>query len=170
MSNDDQRGDAIRNGDDADAEAGSTADLSPVGVDGANAPAAPTLGKPRQTPQESVARRLLAPAAFAAALIMVGSVIFSGVNGLLRNNGLQDRIGATQAEIDQLQLQAEQLAALVAWLDSDAYIERSARESLGMVRPGEEAFAIHAPQREALEFTRWPWWSNLLPDTTADVP
>ncbi len=102
--------------------------------------------------------------AFVGSLLLVGFVVFSGVEGLVQANGLDDRIAETRAEIVELRRDADQLAALIAWLDSDAYIERIAREDLGMVRPGEEAFAVHAPGRGQLEVNRSPWWANLLPE------
>ncbi len=102
--------------------------------------------------------------AFIGSLLLVGFVVFSGVEGLVQANSLDDRISRTRAEIVELRHDADQLAALIAWLDSDAYIERIAREDLGMVRPGEEAFAVHAPGRGQLEVNRSPWWANLLPE------
>ncbi len=106
---------------------------------------------------------LLRRFAFIGSLLLVGFVVFSGVEGLLQANSLDDRIIETRAEIEQLRRDADQLAALVSWLDSDGYIERIAREDLGMVRPGEEAFAVYTPGRSPLEVNRSPWWANLLP-------
>ncbi len=97
---------------------------------------------------------------------MVGFVVFSGVEGLMQANSLDNRIAEVRTEIVKLRRDADQLAALIAWLDSDAYIERIAREDLGMVRPGEEAFAVHAPRRGQIEVARSPWWANLLPHGT----
>ncbi len=112
---------------------------------------------------------LLRRIAFITSLLIVGFIVFSGVEGLVQANSLDERILETQAEIVELRQNSEQLAALVAWLGSDAYIERIAREDLGMVRPGEEAFAVHAPRRGDLEIHQSPWWANLLPDqATAD--
>ena len=111
-----------------------------------------------------VLRWLVRRVAFITSLLLVGFVVYSGVAGLLQANSLDSRIIDTRAEIVELQRDADQLAALVAWLDSDAYIERIAREDLGMVRPGEEAFGVHAPRRGQLEITRSPWWANLLPE------
>ena len=102
-------------------------------------------------------------------MLIVGFVVYSGVEGLLQADSLDERIMETRAEIEQLRSDTEQLAALVAWLDSDAYVERIAREDLGMVRPGEEAFAVHAPRRGDLEINRTSWWANLLPRRTADA-
>lgn len=103
--------------------------------------------------------------AFIGSLLLVGFVVYSGVEGLLQVNSLDEHIVETRAEIAELRHDADQLAALIAWLDSDAYIERIAREDLGMVRPGEEAFAVHAPGRGQLEVNRSPWWANLLPES-----
>ncbi|MDE2893308.1 MAG: septum formation initiator family protein [Chloroflexota bacterium] len=118
--------------------------------------------EPRPAALPWIVRRI----AFVGALLAVGFVVFSGVEGLVQANSLDDRIASTQAEIEELRRDADQLAALVAWLDSDAYIERIAREDLGMVRPGEESFAVHAPQRGQLEIVSTPWWANLLPKDT----
>lgn len=96
-------------------------------------------------------------------LLVVGFVLYSGVEGLLQANSLDSRMAETRAELAELQQDADQLAALVAWLDSDAFIERVAREDLGMVRAGEEAFGIRAPRRNLLAIDRSPWWKNLLP-------
>ncbi|MYD74920.1 MAG: septum formation initiator family protein [Chloroflexi bacterium] len=117
-----------------------------------------------QADQAAVLPWLLRRIAFVGSLLLVGFVVFSGVEGLLQANSLDDRIVETEAEIEQLRRDTEQLAALVAWLDSDAYIERIAREDLGMVRPGEESFGVHAPGRGTLEINRSPWWANLLPE------
>lgn len=125
---------------------------------------APALPAP---PRRRPLRRLFSTVAFLGALVLVGYVVFSGVQNLVNENPFHDRIAATEAEIQQLQIQAKQLAALIAYLDSDAYIERTAREDLGMVRPGEEAFAVHAPARSGLEISRSPWWANLLPESAA---
>ena len=125
---------------------------------------APGRQTPHGRPSQTALRWLLRRIAFVSSLLLVGFVVYSGVEGLLQANSLDDRIIETRAEIEQLRYDTEQLAALVAWLDSDAYIERVAREDLGMVRPGEESFAVHAPRRGTLEITRSPWWANLLPE------
>ena len=124
---------------------------------------APIPDAPRRRP----IRRLLSTLAFLGALVLVGYVVYSGVQNLVDGNPFHERIAETEIEIERLQIQTKQLAALIAYLDSDAYIERTAREDLGMVRPGEEAFAVHAPARSGLEIQRSPWWANLLPESAA---
>ncbi len=119
--------------------------------------------------QEGIPRWLLRRLVFGSALAIVGFVVFTGVEGLLQANSLDDRIIETRIEIEQLRHDSAQLAALVTWLESDAYIERIAREDLGMVRPGEEAVAVRTPERSQLEINRTPWWLNLLPEQTEDA-
>ncbi|MYA02983.1 MAG: septum formation initiator family protein [Chloroflexi bacterium] len=133
-------------------------------TDAAVIPAPERQRNPVPPGQAAVLPWLLRRIAFVGSLLLVGFVVFSGVEGLLQANSLDDRIVETEAEIEQLRRDTEQLAALVAWLDSDAYIERIAREDLGMVRPGEESFGVHAPGRGTLEINRSPWWANLLPE------
>ncbi len=122
------------------------------------------LRKAEQAPAPSALSWIVRRVAFVGSLLLVGFVVFSGVEGLVQANSLDERIAETRTEIIELRRDADQLAALIAWLDSDAYIERIAREDLGMVRPGEEAFAVHAPGRGQLEVSRSPWWANLLPE------
>lgn len=129
--------------------------FAPIAPPDPEPPAAPPSGR-------SALRRLAPMLAFLATVALVGWVIYSGVEGLLRSNALEARIAETQQEISQLQCEADQLAAMVAWLESDEYVERTAREDLGLVRPAEEAFAVHAPPREGLSIVRSPWWANLL--------
>lgn len=125
-------------------------------------PDQPPEPPPAPASERAALRRLIPMLAFMATVALVGWVIYSGVEGLLRSNALEARIAETQQEISQLQCEADQLAAMVAWLESDEYVERTAREDLGLVRPAEEAFAVHAPPREGLSIVRSPWWANLL--------
>ena len=103
---------------------------------------------------------------FCAVLTFVGYVVFNAVGGLVDAGRLDASVVAVREEIDDLKWQAEQLAVLAAYLDSDEYVERVAREDLGLVRPGEEAFAVEAPRRPGLPILRTPWWANLLPAPT----
>ncbi|PZC44785.1 MAG: Cell division protein FtsB [Chloroflexi bacterium] len=113
-------------------------------------------------------RRLTPLLFFFAALALVGYFVFTAMDGGVNTNTLDARITALTGEIDDLEWQAEQLEALVSFLDSDEYIERVAREDLGLVRVGEEAFAIQSPLRPGIQVLRSPWWANLLP--TPDTP
>ncbi len=129
-----------------------------------------TLAVEPEQPVSPRRRRRVTPLLmFFAALALVGYFVFTAVDGLVNANTLDAQITALRVEIDDLDWQAEQLSALVGYLDSDEYIERTAREELGLVRPGEEAFAIFAPLRPGLRIVRSPWWANLIPEATASL-
>ena len=114
-------------------------------------------------PATAPRRRLTPLLLFFLALAVVGYFVFTAVDGVVNNNGLEMQITTLEDEIAELGWQADQLSALVGYLDSDEYIERIAREALGFVRVGEESFAVEAPPRTGLPITRTPWWANLLP-------
>ena len=117
-------------------------------------------------------RRLTPLLLFFGALALVGYFVFTAMDGVVNTNALDERVANLQGEIDEFEWQADQLEALVSFLDSDEYIERVAREELGLVRVGEEAFAIQSPLRPGVSILRSPWWANLLPlpPVPADLP
>ena len=85
-------------------------------------------------------RRRLAWAA-AASVVLVG-VMF--VAGFPLHTYLQQRsqLIATQQEARTLGLESRSLSAQIHRLDTDAEVERLARQYYGMVKPGEQAFAL----------------------------
>ena len=113
--------------------------------------------------------RILRVLVFTAVLSAVGYLVFDAVDNWVDADGLDARVAQTGQEIAELRTQADQLAALAAYLDSDEFVERVAREDLGFVRAGEEAFAVEAPLRPGLRILRAPWWANLLPDPRAPI-
>jgi cell division protein FtsB len=67
-------------------------------------------------------------------------------------------INRTQHQLDVLDQQNDALAARVEALNTDAEIERLAREQYNLVRPGEEAYALlPAPQPQAEVPDVWPF-------------
>jgi cell division protein FtsB len=57
----------------------------------------------------------------------------------------QRQVATARAELETLESQNAELAADVAALQTDAEIERLAREKLGYVRPGEKAYVVLDP-------------------------
>lgn len=113
--------------------------------------------------------RLLRLIVFTAVLSAVGYLVFDAVDSWVAEDSLDARVAETRREIDAFRTQADELASLAAYLDSDEFVERVAREDLGFVRAGEEAFAVDAPVRPGLRILRAPWWANLLPDPRAPI-
>ena len=80
-------------------------------------------------------------------------------------------LDATQRRLAVLTAQNTELAGRVERLNTDAEIERLAREQYNLVRPGEEAFAIlpapPAPRPRPPRAAAAPgFWADLLDDLT----
>ncbi|HVE47748.1 MAG TPA: septum formation initiator family protein [Acidimicrobiales bacterium] len=86
-----------------------------------------------------------------ASVILVG-VLFVAVFPSRTYLAQKRSIALAERRVSVLSIQNEKLAARVQRLDTDAEIERLAREQYNLVRPGEEAYAIlpsrPAPRRE----------------------
>jgi cell division protein FtsB len=66
--------------------------------------------------------------------------------------------GALEAELRTLQAENDELAGRVAALQTDAEIERLAREEYNLVYPGEESYAILPVEPEASPVPApWPF-------------
>lgn len=66
--------------------------------------------------------------------------------------------GALEAELDALRTENDELAGRVAALQTDAEIERLAREEYNLVYPGEESYAILPVEPEASPVPApWPF-------------
>ncbi|MDZ7675061.1 MAG: septum formation initiator family protein [Acidimicrobiales bacterium] len=69
-----------------------------------------------------------------------------------------ESLAEVEAELDALGAERESLEKRIAELDDDATIEAIARSQYGLVRPGEEAYAIHpAPARPVDLPPVWPF-------------
>ncbi|MDQ3569305.1 MAG: septum formation initiator family protein [Actinomycetota bacterium] len=83
-----------------------------------------------------------------AAVILVG-VVFLAVFPTRTYLSQRWDLSNTERRLAVLSRQNAELSARVARLNTDAEIERLAREQYNLVRPGEEAFAILPPQAGA---------------------
>jgi cell division protein FtsB len=72
-------------------------------------------------------------------LLVVGAVLTAwGVSGALRIREMQRQIAATERDIAALRTQKELLTLTIDRLRNDPeFLEKLAREDLGMVRPGD---------------------------------
>ena len=100
---------------------------------------------------------------FLLAVLLLGLFGYAGVQTAAQNYRLTEERRAVEAEIAVLQTQQAELEGLRAYLASDEYIEAVARSRFGLVRPGEIAVAIDAPEPDAPG--RRPgerWWEALF--------
>lgn len=105
----------------------------------------------------------------AALLFAAGYAIFSAVGYVLRSYDLGRRETELRREIAELQRQRAELEALRAYLQSDEYVEYSARNLLGLVRPGETLVIVSGfhptpSPSPAVGGSRGPWWRQLYGD------
>ena len=93
---------------------------------------------------------------------------FSGE--LIASHRIDRQATSLTSEIDALRAKNAQLKAAVAEAGSDAYIERQAREELGLIRPGDTPVVVvnapappaPAPAPAAPPKPHWQNWRDLL--------
>jgi cell division protein FtsL len=96
------------------------------------------------TPVERAQRAIMTPRGAILALLLVG-VLFSSVYPIRRYFQVRSSIAQLQHEDRALDQKTQQLTKQKALLQTDAEVERIAREELGYARPGEVPFAIIRP-------------------------
>jgi cell division protein FtsB len=92
------------------------------------------------------------------ATLVVGAILVVGVFPTRAYLAQQASIAKTQHQLSVLDGQNRSLQARVATLNTDAEIERLAREEYNLVRPGEESFAIlPSPPPQITVPDAWPF-------------
>ncbi|HEX6971905.1 MAG TPA: septum formation initiator family protein [Limnochordia bacterium] len=79
---------------------------------------------------------------------MAGAVYVAGAYaaGCWRLWQLRREIASAERRVTAMVERNAQLRAVLARMDTDAYIEQVAREKLGLVEPGERPYVIAAPR------------------------
>ncbi|HXR49796.1 MAG TPA: septum formation initiator family protein [Verrucomicrobiae bacterium] len=107
--------------------------------------------------------RRLSDVRFAGQVLFVVIVLlisWSGVKTIQTNYGLQKQISALRQQNDVQHLQNNNLALQNEYLNSNQYLELSARQNFGLAQPGEKEIIV--PQNVALAYT------VNVPDNTSD--
>ncbi len=111
-------------------------------------------------------RPLLLAAAAVATIAILAVYVFPTRTWIDQRRALAD----TDAQLQQLDAERDALAARVDELDSDAEIESIARSQYGLVRPGEEPYAVLPAPEPPIELPSvWPF-GELLPNGSATSP
>jgi cell division protein FtsB len=103
----------------------------------------------------------------AALFVAAGYALFSAAGYVLRSYDLGRRETELRREVAELQRERAELEALRAYLQSDEYVEYSARKLLGLVRPGETLVVVSASPAVAATpsptpgASQRPWWRQL---------
>jgi cell division protein FtsL len=121
-------------------------------------------GKPRRRLNVKV---ILLVAAAAAILFLT----IAPARQVLRQRAEIDKM---TAELNDIKTQNSELRLETQRLNTDAYIEKQARERLGLIKPGEEPFmlvppkqvapppAAKAPDKPKTEPVAAPWWQQII--------
>lgn len=101
-------------------------------------------------------------AALAATLVAIALMAVSPARQLYAQQG---RIDAEQARLEDLRIQNADLELRLQRLQDPEYIEKLAREQLGMVRPGEISYVVVEPEVSQREEPRpkpkpVPWYQR----------
>lgn len=130
-------------------------------VAGGNRPETRYLATSRQldnlhpvTPRRQRGRRWRVTARFfklsVGLLLIIVAYFYAGVYWQIIK--LDKQILTTRAEIDVMRQRNQELATEIERLDSDHNVEEMARHNLGLVKPGEQAYAIVEPQEAESSF------------------
>ncbi|WP_269438285.1 FtsB family cell division protein [Phosphitispora fastidiosa] len=71
-------------------------------------------------------------------LILLGMIFYSFGGQMVKMYNVQHEITNIQEQMNQLKVNNDTLKKQLEQLNSEAYIEREAREKLGLVKPGEK--------------------------------
>jgi len=83
-------------------------------------------------------------------LLIIGFLVFSNINIALRRIELIQKIETIRKEIQFLETENQKLEDGIARVDDKDFLEKKAREELGLKRPGEGVIII-SPTQEELE-------------------
>jgi cell division protein FtsB len=99
--------------------------------------------------------------------LLIGYLLFTAAGDVLRTHRLNRNEDQLRAEIAELQRQHQELQDLRDYLATDDYIERVARQVLGLVKPGETLVVVSSsatpqptPQPES-DYEDRPWWEAI---------
>ena len=99
----------------------------------------------------------------AVAVLLLALYVYAAIQTAQNAYRLREAGRTLQGELYDLRRQRAELEGLRDYLGSDEYIEAVARERFALVRPGEIAITVDAPESSAPE--REPgqrWWEALF--------
>ncbi len=115
----------------------------------------------------------------AAALLAIGYFVLTTTRYVIHNYQLHQDESQVRRDIAQLDRDHAQLVAVRDYLQSDEYIEYTARSILGLVRPGETLVVVSSSQTAPPAATPAPdpqrtpasaWWKDLFDPAVSPTP
>lgn len=96
-------------------------------------------------------------------LIVIGFLIFSSIKINQRRGELTSRIETLKKEIQILEQKNLELKTKVSQTETEDYLEKVAKETLGLKKPGEEVVVITQEQEgEKEEIKEKSFWEKIL--------
>lgn len=96
----------------------------------------PVHEPPKKKKRRKLKPKLKGPGLVIGLLLLFALYSFGGQ--LVESHNVQQEIQKIQQEMEELQKKNEELRSQVKKLESEAWVERVAREKLGLVKPGEK--------------------------------
>jgi cell division protein FtsB len=91
-------------------------------------------------------------------VVLLVGVLFVGVYPTQTYLRQRDELGSKQAQVDELEATAAALDERVDELNDPAQLELMARRDHGLVRPGEEVYAVVPPDQSSVPLPdSWPF-------------
>ncbi len=97
------------------------------------------------------------------ALLLLGLFLYAAAQTAVQSYRLRLHEREVFAQVQELRRERAELQGLLAYLQSDEYIEAFARQQFGLARPGEIVVQVDAPP--AAPVPRRPgekWWESLF--------
>jgi cell division protein DivIC len=99
---------------------------------------------------------------FAITALIVVYFLFIFMGSRLRAGQVNGQRSQLQQEINSMQSRYDQLQSVEQYLQSDAYVEKTAREQLGLVNPGESGIVIIPSQPSPTPGANSTnWWDTI---------
>lgn len=108
----------------------------------------------RAIPHVTTHRRKVTPRFFVVVAIFIVTLYlgYGYVKGFVRMRALHREVAQVQQQIAELEQRNLELERRIALYDSNAFVERAAREELGLVNPGEiPVIVVDGPPAERFE-------------------
>lgn len=99
----------------------------------------------------------------AVAALLLGLFLYAAMQTATQTYRLHDERRDLTQEVEVLRAQKAELEGLREYLASDEYVESVARSQFGLVRPGETAVVVDAPEAPARDPEPGErWWESLF--------
>lgn len=95
-------------------------------------------------------------------LIIVGFLVYSDLKINRRRAELNVQLSTLQQELQELEAKRQELQSQVSQSESQEYLEKEARETFNLKKPGEEVVAVLPPGNEQKSAQEESFWQKII--------